>query len=101
MGRFDSNEVHRFIGAVAAVGDLPFVAPETEAKVLTAIAAHVASDGIVVVGFGVDRGYALADLDRHARSAGPHTEYWLATWDLRPWEVSSEFAVTVLASPGT
>jgi hypothetical protein len=75
---------------------MAFVAPGTEEAALSAVAAHLAPDGLVVVGFGVDRGYPLADFDRHAASAGLLMEHRFATWDLRPWDQSSEFAVTVL-----
>ncbi len=88
--------VEPFAGAVLAGNVMAFLAPGTEADVLTAIAAHLAPDGIVVVGFGADRGYPLSDFDRHAGSAGLGIEHRFATWDLRPWEVSSEFSVTVL-----
>ncbi len=85
-----------FAGAVMAGNVMTFVAPGTETAVLTAIAAHLVPDGILVVGFGVDRGYALADFDRHAEAAGLHLEHRFATWDLRPWQQSADFAVTVL-----
>ncbi|MFB6398382.1 class I SAM-dependent methyltransferase [Polymorphospora lycopeni] len=49
-----------FDAAVVAGNVMAFVAPGTERDVLTRIAAHLRPDGIVVVGFGADRGYALA-----------------------------------------
>jgi SAM-dependent methyltransferase len=85
-----------FDGAVLAGNVMAFVAPGTEEAVLTAIAAHLAPDGILVAGFGADRGYPLADFDRHAVAAGLSIEHRFATWDLRPWQPSSDFAVTVL-----
>ena len=88
-----------FAGAVLAGNVMAFVAPGTEADVLTAIATHLVPDGILVVGFGVDRGYALADFDRHAQAAGLRIEHRFATWDLRPWRESADFAVTVLRVP--
>jgi len=88
--------IEPFAGAVLAGNVMAFVAPGTESDVLTAIAAHLAPDGILVVGFGADRGYALDDFDRHAGSAGLRREHRFATWDLRPWRQSSDFAVTVL-----
>jgi hypothetical protein len=51
------------------------------------------------VGFGADRGYALDDFDRHAGLAGLRMEHRFATWGLRPWRQSSDFAVTVLRAP--
>ena len=67
--------------------------------VLVHIAAHVRDDGFIVVGFGLDRGYALADFDSHAAIAGLELEHRFATWDLRPWRDDAPFAVTVLRRP--
>ena len=75
---------------------MAFVAPGTETDVLTAIAAHLAPDGVVVVGFGTDRGYSAGRLRPPRSTAGLRVEHRFATWDLRPWEPSSDFAVTVL-----
>ncbi|MCZ3388359.1 MAG: methyltransferase domain-containing protein [Actinomycetia bacterium] len=85
-----------FAGALLAGNVMTFLAPGTETAVLSRVGARVASDGLLVVGFGVDRGYALADFDRHAAAAGLRLEHRFATWDLRPWSQSADFAVTVL-----
>ncbi len=66
---------------------------------LARIAAHLRPDGFVVVGFGTDRGYALADFDAHSAAAGLVLEHRFATWDLRPWQDDAPFAVTVLRKP--
>lgn len=85
-----------FDAAVVAGNVMAFLAPGTEALVLRRVAAHVRPDGVVVVGFGLDRGYALDDFDAHCREATLVREHRFATWDLRPWHPGADFAVTVL-----
>jgi SAM-dependent methyltransferase len=88
-----------FDGAVVAGNVMTFVAEGTEVDVLANIAAHVVPDGVVVVGFGTDRGYSLERFDEHCALAGLRLEQRFATWDLRPWSESSDFAVSVLRVP--
>ncbi len=88
-----------FDAVVVAGNVLPFVAAGTEPAVLAGLFAAVRVDGFVVTGFGVDRGYALADFDAHCAGAGFVREHRFATWDLRPWQPEAEFAVTVLRRP--
>jgi SAM-dependent methyltransferase len=85
-----------FDAAVCAGNVMPYLAPGTEGVVLARIAAHLRVDGLLVVGFGLDRGYAIADFDIHAAAAGLEREHRFATWDLRPWHDDASFAVTVL-----
>ncbi|SBT41350.1 class I SAM-dependent methyltransferase [Micromonospora narathiwatensis] len=93
------GEPEPFDAAVCAGNVLAFVAPGTERAVLARIAAHVRPDGILVVGFGTDRGYPLTEFDADAVSTGLHLEHRFATWDLRPWRDDADFAVTVLRKP--
>ncbi|ATO13542.1 SAM-dependent methyltransferase [Micromonospora sp. WMMA2032] len=93
------GEPEPFDAAVVAGNVMTFVAPGTEPAVLARIAAHVRPDGVVVVGFGTDRGYPVADLDADAVAAGLRLEHRFATWDLRPWRDDAEFAVTMLRRP--
>jgi SAM-dependent methyltransferase len=88
-----------FDAAVCAGNVMAYLAPGTEGDVLFRIAAHVRDDGFIVVGFGLDRGYALADFDTHTAAAGLELEHRFATWDLRPWRDDAPFAVTVLRRP--
>ncbi|MEV0393257.1 class I SAM-dependent methyltransferase [Polymorphospora rubra] len=88
-----------FDAAVVAGNVMAFVAPGTERDVLTRMAAHLRPDGIVVVGFGTDRGYALAAFDADIDASGLRREHRFATWDLRPWHDGADFAVTVLRRP--
>jgi 2-polyprenyl-3-methyl-5-hydroxy-6-metoxy-1,4-benzoquinol methylase len=88
-----------FDAAIVAGNVMPFLAPGTEPAVLRRLAAHVHEDAVVVVGFGLDRGYSLSDFDTHAAAAGLVLEHRFATWDLRPWRADAPFAVTVLRLP--
>jgi SAM-dependent methyltransferase len=89
----------RFAAAVVAGNVLAFVAAGTEPDVLRRIALHLAPDGIVVVGFGTDRGYPLDRFDADLCAAGLTLEHRFATWDLRPWRDDAGFAVSVLRLP--
>jgi SAM-dependent methyltransferase len=93
------GETEPFDAAVCAGNVMPFLAPGTEGKVLARVARHLRDDGLFVVGFGLDRGYALADFDTQAAAAGLVIEHRFATWDLRPWQDDAPFAVTVLRRP--
>jgi SAM-dependent methyltransferase len=90
-----------FDAAVIAGNVMAFVAPGTERDVLVHVGAHLRPDGIVLVGFGTDRGYPVADFDNDAAAAGLHLEHRFATWDLRPWTFDASFAVSVLRKPTT
>ena len=88
-----------FDAAMIAGNVMPFLAPGTEGLVLARIAAHLRDDGLILVGFGLDRGYSLADFDTHSAAAGLLLEHRFATWDLRPWQDDAPFAVTALRRP--
>ncbi len=88
-----------FDAVVVAGNVMTFLAAGTETAVLSRIAAHLAADGLALVGFGTDRGYALADFDTHLTAAGLVLEQRFATWDVRPWREDADFAVSVLRLP--
>lgn len=96
----DHGEPGAFDAVVMAGNVMAFVAPGTETAVLTRLAAHLRPDGLLLTGFGTDRGYDLRDFDDHAAAAGLRHEHRFATWDLRPWHDDADFAVTVLRLPG-
>jgi len=93
------GEPDPFDAAVLAGNVLPLVAPGTEPEVLDRVAAHLRRDGVLVAGFGTGRGYRLEDFDAHCARAGLALEQRFATWDLRPWAVDAEFAVTIARKP--
>ncbi len=82
--------------AIAVAGNvLAFVAPDTEVQVLKRLAAHLVPGGFVIAGFHTER-YDIAEFDRHLAEAGFVLEHRFATWDLRPWQMDADFAVSVL-----
>jgi 2-polyprenyl-3-methyl-5-hydroxy-6-metoxy-1,4-benzoquinol methylase len=85
-----------FDAAVVAGNVMPYLAPGSGSAVLTRLREHLADDGFAVVGFGLDRGYSLDELDSDLTTAGFALEHRFATWDLRPWTPDAGFAVSVL-----
>ncbi len=85
-----------FDAVVVAGNVMNFVAKGTEAAVLRNVSRHVAKDGPIVVGFGLDRGYAIDRFDADIASTGLVVDQRFATWDLRPFTGDSDFAVTIL-----
>lgn len=85
-----------FDAAVMAGNVMAFVAAGSEPVVLERVAAHLVPDGRLVVGFGLERGYALAEFDEHCAQVGLELELRLGTWDVTPFTAESDFAVTLL-----
>jgi SAM-dependent methyltransferase len=85
-----------FDAVVVAGNVMTFLAADSEQAVLSRLAAHLGSDGFIVIGFGTDRGYAIDSFDEHVAAAGLYVEQRFATWDLRPWRSDAPFAVSVL-----
>lgn len=86
----------KFDAAVVAGNVMTFLAEGTEADVLRRLHGHVRPDGQIVIGFGLDRGYALEQFDDDIASAGLLVDQRFATWDLRPFTANSDFNVTIL-----
>lgn len=82
---------------VSAGNVMTFIDPTTRRAVLERLAAHLAPDGRLVVGFGADRGYAFDDFFADAAEVGLRDEVRLSTWDLRPFDPSATFLVAILA----
>src|SRR5699024_778523 len=61
---------------------------------LARLAAHLAAEGRLVVGFGLDRGYAVEDFAADAEQAGLRLSARFGSWDLRP--ASEDFLVGIL-----
>jgi 2-polyprenyl-3-methyl-5-hydroxy-6-metoxy-1,4-benzoquinol methylase len=93
------GEPEPFDAAIVAGNVMLFVAPGTERLVVGRLAAHVRPGGVIVFGFSLGRSYAPSELDAHAQAAGLELEHRFATWDLRPWAASSDYAVTVFRVP--
>ena len=83
---------------IACAGNvMTFLAPSTREAVLAGFHRHLAPSGRAVVGFGADRGYEFAEFFDHAENVGLTVDLKLSTWDIRPFEVDSEFLVAVLS----
>jgi SAM-dependent methyltransferase len=80
---------------VSAGNVMAFLDPATRRDVLDRLRSHLAPDGRLVVGFGADRGYDFADYFDDIAAVGLHEHVRLATWDLRPFEPSSPFLVSI------
>lgn len=73
-----------------------FLEAGTESRVVENMAAHLSTNGVLVVGFSlVPGGYGLMDLDRDASDAGLGLiERW-ATWGRQPRTELDDYAVSV------
>jgi hypothetical protein len=78
---------------------MTFLAPDTRQAVLERLAAHLRDTGRIVIGFGAERDYAFDDFLADAERAGLVPDVLLSTWDLRPFDQSSDFLVAVLSRP--
>lgn len=88
----------RFDAIVMAGNVMVFVAEGTEGRVLQRLAAHLRPAGKLLVGFRLDRGYGIEDLDRDARAAGLRPTQSFATWDLEPFDDEADFAVSLFTA---
>ena len=86
---------------VCAGNVMPFLAPSTRGAVLKRFREWLAPDGRAAVGFGTDRGYPADEFFADVAAAGLRTDHALATWDLKPFESSSDFLVAILSHDRT
>jgi 2-polyprenyl-3-methyl-5-hydroxy-6-metoxy-1,4-benzoquinol methylase len=84
----------RFDVVVMAGNVLLFTPKGTEAAVVAGCAAHVGAESILVAGFQLGRGYALADYDAHCRDAGLELAERFGTWERSPF-TDGDYAVSV------
>jgi SAM-dependent methyltransferase len=86
---------------------VPLVAEGSEPAVVARMAAHVAADGILVAGFGLDRAHLpaaaatvrLADYDSWCAVAGLTPVRRFSTWDRSAYTEASGYAVSVHTRP--
>jgi len=86
----------RFDVIVCAGNVMTFAAPSTRGEILRRMRTHLADGGRAVLGFGIDRDYAVADFLAEATTGGLVPDLLLSTWDLRPFADGSDFLVAVL-----
>lgn len=82
--RTQDGRRERFDLQVCAGNVLTFLAAGERRPALARLAEHLADDGRLVAGFGLDRGYPLADFEADAAAAGLQLSRRFGTWDLRP-----------------
>lgn len=85
-----------FDAIVCAGNVMTFLDPATRGDVLRGFATHLATDGRVAIGFGAGRGYSVEEYLDDVAAVGLREHLRLATWDLRPFDGSSDFLVSVL-----
>ncbi|WP_156253310.1 class I SAM-dependent methyltransferase [Pseudactinotalea terrae] len=81
---------------VSAGNVMTFLAPSTRRLVLANLAGVLADDGRLVAGFGAGRGYEFDEFYTDARESGLALDLTLSTWDLRPFDPTSDFLVAIL-----
>jgi SAM-dependent methyltransferase len=81
---------------VSAGNVMTFLDPATRTTVVERLGRHLTTNGRFVVGFGANRGYDFADFFDDVDAAGLRTELTLSSWDLRPFDNTSDFLVAVL-----
>lgn len=81
---------------VSAGNVMAFLAPGTAPDALERMKQHLAPNGRIVVGFGAGRGYDFGTFFEDASSVGLTVQQKFSTWDLRPFDVESDFLVAVL-----
>lgn len=95
VGNLAELELDEHFALIVSAGNvLTFLAASERRPALTRLAAHLAPDGRLVVGFGLDRGYAVEDFMADAEAAGLRLSARFGTWDLRP--ASDDFLVGIL-----
>jgi SAM-dependent methyltransferase len=89
-------DLGRVFDVVVMAGSVPLFTPlGTEAALVAGCARHVATDGLLIAGFQLDRSYTLADYDAHCAAGGLQLVERFATWDRAPLGPNAEYAVSV------
>jgi SAM-dependent methyltransferase len=90
-----------FDAVVLAGNVLIFVTPGTEGDVVSNLAGHLARGGRLIAGYSLrPGGFSVGAHDDLARQAGLALEDRWSTWDRRPFDQHSAYAVSVHRRPG-
>ena len=92
----DLTDGHGFDAIVCAGNVFTFLDPSTNCAVLERLGAHLAPGGRLAIGFGAGRGYEFEQFFADVATVGLTEQLRLSTWDLRPFEPTSDFLVAVL-----
>lgn len=91
------NWVGQFDAIVVAGNVLTFLAEGSHGAALANLNVALAPAGRIAVGFGMGRGYEVAQWEQDVAEAGLVENLRLATWDLKPWTSEADFLVSILA----
>lgn len=80
---------------VSAGNVMGFLADDGRKPALENIHRVLATDGRAVIGFGAGRGWTFGDFLETASEVGLELENAYESWDLKPFETTSEFLVAV------
>src|SRR5262249_12466356 len=88
-------DLGRTFDVVVLAGNVPLFTPAgTQPDLVAGCARHVAPNGLMVCGFGTQRGYDLDAFDTDCAAAGLELVSRYATWDADPF-VPGDYAVSV------
>jgi SAM-dependent methyltransferase len=89
----------RFDIVVMAGNILPYAEPSSRAAIVATCARHLAPDGRLVVGAGLQPGWpTVAELDRWATDAGLVLVERYGGWDRKPYVDAGRYAVSLYAA---
>ena len=77
-----------------------YLAPGTERRVLTVLAALLRPAGRIVAGLATDREYTPAQMQTDVEAIGLTVEHRFSTWQMDRWTESSNWVVLVIRAPG-
>lgn len=90
----------RRFDVIAAPGNVMiFLLPGSERAAIANLAGHLEPGGRLVSGFQLDAAYTLERYDSDCAAAGLTLDQRFATWEGDPFEVSSNYAVSVHRRP--
>lgn len=93
--RDGAGQAEQFDLEVCAGNVLTFLAGSERRPALARLAEHLAPEGRLVVGFGLDRGYEAEDFAADAAEGGLRLDQRFSSWDLRP--ATDDFLVGILS----
>ncbi|MGO1503709.1 MAG: class I SAM-dependent methyltransferase [Brachybacterium sp.] len=91
----ESDGARRLFDLQLCAGNvLTFLAGDERRPALARLAEHLAPEGRLVVGFGLDRGYEIAHFEADAAAGGLALQQRFSSWELHP--AGSDFLVGIL-----
>ena len=97
----ESIDLGRAFDAILLAGNVMiFLTPGSESAVLSNLARHLASGGLLIAGFSLRPGQlTVANYDRLATVAGLSLAERWSTWDRRPWDPAGDYQLSVHRNP--